>query len=70
MALEDDKNTVPNEAVLPLVRKDVVTTELESTLDGINASLDTDKLKELMVKVEVDAAAPDVVAKEYLDSLG
>ena len=31
----------------------------------INESLDTDKLKALMVKIEVDAAAPDVVAKEY-----
>ncbi len=70
VTLEDDKNTVPNEAVLPLVRKDIVTDQLESTLDGINEGLDTDKLKELMVKVEVDAAAPDVVAKEYLDSLG
>ena len=70
VTLEDDKNTVPNEAVLPLVRKDIVTPELESTLDGINEGLDTDKLKELMVKIEVDAAAPDVVAKEYLDSLG
>jgi osmoprotectant transport system substrate-binding protein len=70
VTLEDDKNTVPNEAVLPLVRKDIVTPQLESTLDGINEGLDTDKLKELMVKIEVDAAAPDVVAKEYLDSLG
>jgi osmoprotectant transport system substrate-binding protein len=70
VALEDDKHTVPNEAVLPLVRKEVVTDQLESTLDGINKGLDTEKLKELMVKVEVDAAAPDVVAKEYLDSLG
>jgi osmoprotectant transport system substrate-binding protein len=70
VTLEDDKNTVPNEAVLPLVRKDIVTSQLESTLNGINEGLDTEKLKELMVKIEVDAAAPDVVAKEYLDSLG
>jgi osmoprotectant transport system substrate-binding protein len=70
VTLEDDKNTVPNEAVLPLVRKDIVTDQLESTLDGINEGLDTEKLKAMMVKVEVDAAAPDVVAKEYLDSLG
>jgi osmoprotectant transport system substrate-binding protein len=69
VTLEDDKHTVPNEAVLPLVRTDVVTPELKSTLDNINKQLDTDKLKELMVKIEVDAAAPDVVAKEYLASL-
>ena len=70
VALEDDKGTVPNEAVLPLVRTEVVTPELEATLDDINQELDTDVLKELMVKVEVDAAAPDVVAKEWLASLG
>jgi osmoprotectant transport system substrate-binding protein len=70
VALKDDKNTVQNEAVLPLVRKAAVTPELESTLDGINASLDTEKLIEFNAKVDVDAAAPDVVAKEYLDSLG
>ena len=70
VALVDDKNSVPNEAVLPLVRKSVVTPELEATLDGISASLDTEKLKELNVKIEVDASAPDVVAKEFLDSLG
>ncbi len=70
VALVDDKNTVPNEAVLPLVRKEVVTPELESTLDDISKGLDTEKLTALMVKIEVDAAAPDVVAKEYLDSLG
>jgi osmoprotectant transport system substrate-binding protein len=70
VALEDDKHTVSNEAVLPLVRKDVVTDQLDSTLKGINEGLDTEKLTALMVKVEVDAAAPDVVAKEYLDSLG
>ena len=52
------------------MRKSVVTPELEATLDGISASLDTDKLKELNVKIEVDASAPDVVAKEFLDSLG
>ena len=69
VTLEDDKNTVPFEAVLPLVRTAVVDAELTSTLDNISRQLDTDVLKELMVKVEVDAAAPDVVAKDWLASL-
>ncbi len=69
VALKDDKNSVPNEAVLPLVRKDVVTPELESTLDNVNKQLDTDGLKALMVKIEVDAAAPDVVAKDWLATI-
>ena len=66
VALEDDGPLVPNEAVLPLVRSDVVDSALETTLDEVNAALDTDALKALMVQVEVDALAPDVVATEWL----
>jgi osmoprotectant transport system substrate-binding protein len=69
VVLEDDQGTVPNEAVLPLVRSEVVTPELTAALDEINAELDTETLKELMVQVEVDAAAPDVVAQEWLATL-
>ncbi|MET0578926.1 MAG: ABC transporter substrate-binding protein, partial [Ilumatobacteraceae bacterium] len=69
VALEDDKGTVPNEAVLPLVRSAIVDETLTTTLDDVNAALTTDVLKELNVKVEVDAAAPDVVAQEWLASL-
>lgn len=69
VALEDDKGAVANEAVLPLVRSEVVDETLTTTLDNINRQLDTDTLKELMVQVEVDAAAPDVVAEEWLSSL-
>ncbi len=67
--LEDDKHTVQNEAVLPLVRKAAVTDKLKSTLDNIDKQLNTDVLKQLMVKIEVDGAAPDVVAKDWLASL-
>jgi osmoprotectant transport system substrate-binding protein len=70
VVLEDDQGTVPNEAVLPLVRSEVVTPELTAALDEVNAALDTETLKELMVRVEVDAAAPDVVAEEWLATLG
>jgi osmoprotectant transport system substrate-binding protein len=69
VSLEDDKGTVPNEAVLPLVRSEVVTPELETALDEVNEALDTDALKELMVKVDGEAQAPEDVAKEWLDSL-
>jgi osmoprotectant transport system substrate-binding protein len=69
VALEDDKGAVPNEAVLPLVRSEVVDETLTATLDNVNRQLDTETLKELMVQIEVDAAAPDVVAQEWLASL-
>jgi osmoprotectant transport system substrate-binding protein len=69
VTLEDDKGTVPNEAVLPLVRTEVASDELKSTLDNVNRQLTTEDLKAMMVQVEVDAAAPDVVAQEWLASL-
>ena len=68
--LEDDQTLVPNEAVLPLVRTEVVDDALTAALDRVNAALDTETLKELMVQVEVDATAPDVVASAWLASLG
>jgi osmoprotectant transport system substrate-binding protein len=69
VALTDEKGLVPNEAVLPLVRTDVVTPEMEAALANVNKQLNTEVLKQLMVKVEVDAAAPDVVAQQWLSSL-
>jgi len=69
VTLDDEKSLVPHEAVLPLVRKSVVTPEMEATLAKVNKQLNTEVLKQLMVKVEVDAAAPDVVAKQWLSSL-
>jgi osmoprotectant transport system substrate-binding protein len=67
--LDDDKNTATHEAVLPLVRKAAVSDKMKSTLENINKQLNTEVLKALMVKIEVDGAAPDVVAKEWLASL-
>ena len=60
---------MPNEAVLPLVRTEVASDELKATLDNINRQLTTEALMAMMVQVEVDAAAPDVVAQEWLASL-
>jgi len=69
VALEDDQTLVPNEAVLPLVRSEVVDDALTAALDRVNEALDTDTLKELMVQIEVDATAPDEVASEWLATL-
>lgn len=69
VAMEDDKTIVPNEAVLPLLRAEVATPEVIAVVDAVSASLTTDILKALMVKIEVNKEAPDVVAKEFLASL-
>ena len=70
VTLEDDKGTVPNEAVLPLVRTEVVSDRAEGHARRHQRSSSTPTtLKALMVKIEVDAAAPDVVAKEWLATI-
>ena len=60
---------MPNEAVLPLVRTEVVTPELTAALDAVNAELDTETLAGLVAQVVTDAEGADVVAEEWLASL-
>ena len=70
VALEDDLGIVANEAVLPLVRSEFVTPELTAALDEVNAALDTETLTALVAQVDVEDLGADVVAAEFLESLG
>jgi osmoprotectant transport system substrate-binding protein len=70
IALEDDLKIVPNEAVLPLVRSEVVTPELTAALDAVDADLDTETLTALLAQVVDEQLGADVVAADYLESLG
>jgi osmoprotectant transport system substrate-binding protein len=67
--IEDDLNIIPHEAVLPLVRTEVVTPELTAALDEVNANLDTDTLSELDAQVEGEQLGVDVVAADFLETL-
>ena len=69
VALEDDLEVVPHEAVLPLVRSEVVGPELTGILDEVNANLDTETLAGLLAQVEVDQLGVDVVAAEWLATI-
>jgi osmoprotectant transport system substrate-binding protein len=65
--LEDDKVAVPNEAVVPLIAKDVATPAVQAVLDQIDGQLDTEQLKAMMVEVEQDGKAPADVARAWLE---
>ena len=69
VALEDDLEVVPHEAVLPLVRSEVVGPELTGILDEVNAALDTETLAGLLAQVEVDQLGVDVVAADWLATI-
>jgi osmoprotectant transport system substrate-binding protein len=66
VSLADDQPLAAFEAVLPLLTADIATPEVLAILDAVSASLTTEILKEMMVAVDVDQLAPDVVAKGFL----
>lgn len=69
VSLEDSDAIVPNEAILPLVRSEVVDETVTATLDEVNAALTTENLTEMVGQIVIDAQASDVVAEEFLGSL-
>lgn len=70
VALEDERTIVPNEAVIPVVRKAAVSEALVETLNAVSRALNTDNLKAMMVEIEVDAADPAAVAAAFLAEQG
>ncbi|MGH9260619.1 MAG: ABC transporter substrate-binding protein [Acidimicrobiales bacterium] len=69
-ALEDDKNIVPNEAVLPLINADKATPEVTAVLDDVSAALDTAGLTELNFQVQAEGLAESEVAAQWLADNG
>lgn len=67
VVLEDDKNLQPAENVIPVIRTEKVTPELEKALNEVSAQLTTEELSELNKAVDVDRADPDDVAKSFLE---
>ena len=66
VTLEDPKALVEGENVIPLIAKDAATPEVTETLDAVSAALDTEKLKELVKRVEVDKDDAAAVAEDFL----
>jgi osmoprotectant transport system substrate-binding protein len=69
-SLEDDKNIVPNEAVLPLINVDKATPEVTAVLDDVSAALDTEGLTELNSQVQAEGLAESEVAAQWLADNG
>jgi osmoprotectant transport system substrate-binding protein len=70
VSLEDPKGVVEGENVIPLIAKDKATPEVVAALDAVSAALDTETLKDLVKRVEVDKEAPDAVAASFLTDKG
>jgi osmoprotectant transport system substrate-binding protein len=70
VTLEDPKGLVESEAVVPLIAKDAATPEVTETLDAVSAKLNTENLKELVKRVEVDKDDAETVASDFLSEQG
>jgi osmoprotectant transport system substrate-binding protein len=70
VALEDPESLFAAQNVVPLVRTDVLTDDIESTLNGVAAALDTETLVTLNAEVILDKKDPADVAGEFLADNG
>ncbi|MDY7102735.1 MAG: glycine betaine ABC transporter substrate-binding protein [Actinomycetota bacterium] len=68
--LEDDQNLQTIENLLPAIRDEVLTPEIEAALNEVSSTLTTEELTELNRQVTVDALDPDAVAGEWLSTNG
>jgi osmoprotectant transport system substrate-binding protein len=70
VVLEDDQNLQAADSITPLVREEALNDEIESLLNEISASIETDKITELNKRATVDVEDPSDLAEEYLNELG
>jgi osmoprotectant transport system substrate-binding protein len=68
--LEDDMDLQAADNITPLVREEALNDEVESLLDEVSASIETDKITELNKRANVDVEDPADLAEEYLNELG
>jgi len=70
VVLEDPEALFAAQNVVPLVRSEVLTDDIETTLDEVSAALDTDKLGELVTRVVIDKEDAEDVAADFLQEAG
>jgi osmoprotectant transport system substrate-binding protein len=68
--LEDDKALVPNDVILPIVTSDSAGDDVLAILDQTSAKLTTSALRDLMSRLVVDKASPEIVANEFIGNAG
>ncbi len=68
--LQDDKNLVPTNVILPLVTVDVGGADVMTVVDATSARLTPDSFRSLMSRLTVDGATPEIVANEFTGNAG
>ena len=70
VALEDPESLFAAQNVVPLVRTDALTDDIETALDEVSAALDTETLIQLNAEVEIEKKDPADVAQGFLADNG
>lgn len=70
IVLEDDKQLQKADNIVPVIRKSVLTDEVEGLLNKVSAKLTTENITALNAKVELENEDPEDVAKEFLQKEG
>lgn len=70
VSLEDDKNRLPAQNLIPILRKEIVTDTVRERLNALSAALSTKALTRLNAQVGVEKRDPEVVAEEWLRDQG
>jgi osmoprotectant transport system substrate-binding protein len=70
VVLEDPENLYLSQNILPLIRSDAVTPEVEEALNGVSEALTTQNLTEALARVQVDKEDPVTVAEDFLEEHG
>ncbi len=67
VVLADPKNLFLSENIVPLIKSDKVTPEVEDAINGVSEALTTENLTEALARVQVDKQDPKVVAADFLE---
>lgn len=68
LVVTDDRKAVPDDLTVPLMSSAAATPEVLATISQIDATLTTDVIRALLVKVEQSGGSYDLVANDYLAS--
>ncbi|MBW3085137.1 Osmoprotectant-binding protein OsmX [Austwickia sp. TVS 96-490-7B] len=66
VVLDDDKHLFGTQHIVPLVAKDAANPTVTAALNGVSAALNTEDLRVMLGKVDIDKQDPQSVARQWL----
>lgn len=69
VVLEDPESLFVAQNIVPLISEDALNDDISEALNEVSGELDTEKLTELLARVQTDGENPEDVAREFVDGL-